>query len=79
MGVNIGRRDIVSINSTDDSYDLEIRAGAGGLEDFLKASFSAGSSFSFSKSVTYSEAHGQSKPLKKGECGYWTFIPRLIE
>lgn len=45
----------------------------------LEVTFNAGASYSYSKAVTYGVTSGQQKTLGNNQCGYWTFIPYMME
>jgi hypothetical protein len=45
----------------------------------LAATFEVGASFSFSQSVAYSTTVSLEKTLNETVCGYWTFVPKLVE
>lgn len=56
---------------------LAARDSGEGIE--LQAAFTIGASYSWSKSVTYGNTEAQAKTLNATECGYWTFIPYMME
>jgi hypothetical protein len=58
--------------------DIEARDG-GEDADALKATFNLGASYSFSQSVTYTETVGKSQVMNATKCGYYTFVPYVLE
>ena len=45
----------------------------------LKASFDIGASYSYSESLRYSASVEHNRGVNDPGCGYWTFIPYIIE
>lgn len=45
----------------------------------LTATFEAGASISYSKAVGYTTTMALKEEISSTHCGYWTFIPRMIE
>ncbi|KAF7901384.1 hypothetical protein EAF00_003605 [Botryotinia globosa] len=72
-----------SISSTQSiSYvnTFSINAGTGGaVAKVLESAFDIGASYTFSKTLTYSDTAGSKMALKENECGYWTFITYVLE
>ncbi|TGO52702.1 hypothetical protein BOTNAR_0316g00090 [Botryotinia narcissicola] len=55
-------------------------AGIGGaVAKVLESAFDIGASYTFSKTLTYSDTAGSKITLKENECGYWTFIPYVLK
>ncbi|KAL2060679.1 hypothetical protein VTL71DRAFT_9320 [Oculimacula yallundae] len=50
-----------------------------GIDASLVKAFSIGATYSYSTSVAYSLSTEQTVMLEPGECGYWTFVPVLVE
>ncbi|ORY02197.1 hypothetical protein BCR34DRAFT_493308, partial [Clohesyomyces aquaticus] len=73
---SIAKGETVTYTST---YEINVGVSDDSLADILKASFTAGASWSFSKSISYSTTAARKKKLETNECGYWTFIPFIIE
>lgn len=70
VGASISQRDLSDpLYARDDSS----------LLSSLKASFDAGASYSWSESVTYSTSQGFTENLNTTSCGYWTFVPYVME
>jgi hypothetical protein len=62
------------------SINLGITGGGGEeLSKALTASFDIGASYSWSKSVGYTTTEQWQINLDDKTCGYWTFIPYLVE
>lgn len=73
-GVGKIKRDDVGANSSAIALAKRQEGEAPGL----KASFSAGASWSWSTSVGYTQ--GVTQKVTLGDyCGYWTFVPYLVE
>lgn len=45
----------------------------------LQAAFNIGATYSYSKSLSYTVTAGQQKILNANQCGYWTFVPYMME
>ncbi|KAM0308810.1 hypothetical protein ACHAO8_009633 [Botrytis cinerea] len=59
---------------------FSINAGIGGaVAKVLESAFDIGATYTFSKTLTYSDTVGSKKDLGENECGYWTFIPYVLE
>jgi hypothetical protein len=46
----------------------------------LLDAFNLGATFSYSESIQYTNTHEQNRPDDEtSQCGYWTFVPELVE
>ncbi|EMR84678.1 hypothetical protein BcDW1_6662 [Botrytis cinerea BcDW1] len=82
-GASCGSGTECSISTTQTiSYvnTFSINAGIGGaVAKVLESAFDIGATYTFSKTLTYSDTVGSKKDLGENECGYWTFIPYVLE
>ncbi|RDL36987.1 uncharacterized protein BP5553_04420 [Venustampulla echinocandica] len=68
--------------ATTQTWSVNANIGMGTGEEVskaLSAVFNIGASYSQSKTLTYTVTTTQSKELGKNQCGYWTFIPFVME
>ncbi|RDL36825.1 uncharacterized protein BP5553_06177 [Venustampulla echinocandica] len=70
-GVTVGTK-------RDESSLFERQAAAAGLPS-LSAAVNLGASYSWSEAVAYTVASTMTKNLDKDTCGYWTFIPYIMQ
>ncbi|KAF2205692.1 hypothetical protein GQ43DRAFT_467956 [Delitschia confertaspora ATCC 74209] len=70
----VGKRDETSSNPA-----LSLLPREEGAESILKASFDVGASYSWSKAVSYGTTRSYLKELSANQCGYWTFVPFIME
>jgi hypothetical protein len=60
------------------SFGLKKRDGLA-LTSVLE-SFNLGATYSFSESIQYTNTQVQIRPTNEStQCGYWTFVPELVE
>lgn len=69
-GINVGKRDLNS-NSLVKRDDVSV--------DVIKASLTLGATYTWSKSYTYTESTGHQQNATPNVCGYWTFVPYMME
>jgi hypothetical protein len=67
----------ITIKRRDLSAELHARDVS--IEPELELVFNAGASYSWSTSVTYGTTQTYSQTFNGTTCGYWTFIPYMME
>jgi hypothetical protein len=68
--------------STTQTWTVEMKSELGTGESVSKAltgGFNIGASYSWSKTLTYTTSTQNQKVLKENQCGYWTYIPYVME
>jgi hypothetical protein len=60
-----------------------VNVGLSGTADIpsstIKSTFNIGATYTYSDALGYTVTNAQTKTLTANECGYWTFIPYLLE
>lgn len=65
--------------STTYTWEINLEVGIESGAGALTGAFNIGASYSFSTSLTHSLDQEQVTDLEDGECGYWTWVPYLVE
>jgi hypothetical protein len=65
--------------STTTTWEINTNIGISGGTEAITGSFDLGASYSWSKSIQFTVAKGQSIPLEDDDCAYWTWLPYLVE
>jgi len=80
VGISFGRRDLFNqVYASDTIAGRDSSSEGGSILSSLKAAFDAGASYTGSESITYTLSIQQQKSLNATTCGYWTFIPYVME
>ncbi|KAF4635845.1 hypothetical protein G7Y89_g2254 [Cudoniella acicularis] len=67
--------------TTTQTWTISIGSGMSSTADLSKlltSTFNIGASYSISKSLSYTTTVSHSKDLAAGVCGYWTFVPYVM-
>jgi len=61
------------------AVNVGLSGGADILSGTIKAAFDIGATYTYSEALGYTVTTAKGKDLTANQCGYWTFIPYLLE